>query len=290
MNARRSSPVPPELHRVCLFCGADREPALPCPRCHADNEGRWTVLSKPGVGTWLLAAVILAVGLGLVWLGLGIAFGPAWEGETRAWALTAFAALGLAIAGVGAWISSLVILAKRSPRVPDLQFVAGERYGDDDFAEGTATINAGKMVSMEGESVRHSPLPTIAPRDAPPEPTTEILATLVAAGIVTVFDEKTVCWQRRADPTDVARTEAHVPRLALAIADSQAQPLLAACRAFFRSSVNGEERLEQLAPLLRADPLRLEQLHELVRALHRRGTKPSPQLLASIRDVNGVEP
>jgi hypothetical protein len=59
---------------------------------------------------WLLA---LGIGGGLLFLGLGVLFGPFLEGERRPWALMAFAALGLFLAGFGAlvgWAASRMVL------------------------------------------------------------------------------------------------------------------------------------------------------------------------------------
>lgn len=99
--------------------------------------------------------LILCLGAGLVCLGVLVAVGPLLEGEGRGWAMVAFAALGLLVAGVGAlmlWGGAILALE-------DLRGLARWSYGLEltrpearYSGSGTATFARTRLLHAQGRA------------------------------------------------------------------------------------------------------------------------------------------
>lgn len=307
-SARRA---PGEALARCLVCGEPSPADVTCPICGEPPGDRRAALTVKRNG-WLDMAVAVAISGALVCLGLFIMIGAFVDGEERTWALVAFVALGLLLAGggvLGLWGSVLVLVAALDGGA-SLGFRTGSPTRT---ARGTGASRWGKLVFLEGHARIVEP-PVPGPKRAGGHRAVpgdlafaELIATLDASGLVRLHDVTTHEWRlgsgpgertgstpRSRAPLALNRETTRSTQITLVLGpgsvDDSAEdpvpehsagetPLHTIVHYFILPWFVGSPSLEDARRVIDADPARRAQIEVHARSLAAAGVRVAPELV-----------
>jgi hypothetical protein len=205
-----SPSLPPEARARCLTCGEATPNDAVCPVC-AEPPGErahsFQVRSESLLGVTFVTAIFAGVGC----LGAFILIGPYLDGERRAWALIAFAALGLLLLSIGA-VGVFGFVSTLRDHLRGARDISFSCTGPDRRTQGNGKLAWRSLVWLEGHGQVTGPLLLRGQREggyrASPGDVAlaEMVATFDAAGLVDLGDVTTYEW-RVGDPSRATRVE-----------------------------------------------------------------------------------